>query len=72
MSKVRKSKNRKVVEVCPVLAGSPQNRSGGIGSDAGVPRVFDTFHNSKQLASAAFRHMVTEVSTLRIWTRNEL
>ena len=36
-------KSAKLSKVCGVPAGSPQNRSGGVGSDAGVPRAFDTF-----------------------------
>ena len=52
--KCENRKSEKLSKVCPVLAGSPQNRSGGVGSDAGVPRAFDTFHNPKQYMCRPF------------------
>ena len=70
--KCENRKSEKLSKVCRVPAGSPQNRSGGVGRDAGVPRAFDTFRKSKNLASAPFGTLMTEVSTLWVWTRRGL
>ena len=72
MQNCKNRKSEKLPKVSRVVAGSPQNRSGGIGSDVGVSRVFDTFHNSKRPACWAFTTPLTGISRLWVWTRNEL
>ena len=69
---VQKSKIRKVVESVAGSCGVTPELARTIGGDAGVPRAFDTFRNSKNLASAPFVNLLTEVSALRIWTRRGL